>query len=189
LKRWDRLPEAAADPKRRAAIYRPRCYTSMALPSGAATMLDGSLKANQAPRPHRPAAVSCLFMILIAASLTCARADVRVQGDVAAVRIDANQSRVSEVLSALGSTFNLRYRTPIPLDEAISGTFKGSLREVIARLLEGFNYVVKTERDAIEVVVVGRRGERAIPAAPQTPASKSLASQWRSPIDKPASGQ
>ena len=128
-------------------------------------------------------------MILLAASLTCARADVRVQGDVAAVRIDANQSRVSDVLAALGSRFNVRYRTSIPLNETISGTFTGPLRGVIARLLESFNYVIKTERDATEIVVLGKRGDRAIiNAAPQAPASKSLAAQWRSPISKPASG-
>jgi hypothetical protein len=162
----------------------------MAMPVGDSTMLERPLKAHGAPWPHAPAAATCLLMILLVASLTCARADVRVQGNVASVRIDANQSRVSDVLAALGSTFNVRYRTAIHLNEAISGTFTGSLRGVIARLLEGFNYVVKTERDATEIVVLGKRGDRAIiNAAPQAPASKSLAAQWRSPIGMPASAQ
>jgi hypothetical protein len=123
----------------------------------------------------------CLLTFLFAASLTCARADVRVGGDIAAVRVDANQAQISEVMSALRAPFNVRYRTSIPLDGVINGSFTGSLGSVLARLLEGFNYVVKTERDTIEVVIVGRKGERAIPIAqPPAPPGKSLASQWRS---------
>jgi hypothetical protein len=110
-----------------------------------------------------------------------ASADVRVQGDVAAVQIEAKQSQISEVLSALGPALNVRYRTAISLDGAIDGTFKGPLRDVLSRVLDGFNYFVKAERDRIEVIVLGKRGEHAVPAAlPQAPAAKSLAAKWRS---------
>jgi len=132
-------------------------------------------------RSLRALAGACLLAFLFAVSLTCARADVRVQGNVAAVRVDTNQAQISEVISALGPAFNVRYRTSVPLDGTISGTFTGSLGYVLARLLDGFNFIVKTERDTIEVVVVGRKGDRAVPMAqPPAPASKSLASQWRS---------
>jgi hypothetical protein len=110
-----------------------------------------------------------------------ASAEVRVQGDVASVQIETKQSQISEVLSALGPALNVRYRTSISLEGTIDGTFRGSLRDVLSRVLDGFNYFVKAEHDRIEVIVLGKRGEHAVPAAmPQTPAAKSLAAKWRS---------
>ena len=127
------------------------------------------------------AARALLLATLIGAGASVAGAEVRVQGDIRAIRIDATQSQVSEVLSALGPALNVRYRASIPLEGAIEGTFTGSLREVLSRVLDGFNYFIKAGRHTIEVVVLGKRGEHAIPAAlPQPPASKSLAAKWRS---------
>jgi hypothetical protein len=144
-------------------------------------MLNRSSMLRRVHRSLRALAGACLLAFLFAVSLTCAHAEVRVQGDIAAVRVDANQAQISEVISALGPAFNLRYRTSIPLNKTISGTYMGSLGSVLARLLDGFNYVIKTEQDKIEVLIIGMRGDRAVPTAqPPAPASKSLASQWRS---------
>jgi hypothetical protein len=74
----------------------------------------------------------------------------------------------------------VRYRTAIPLDAAASATYSGSFGQVIARLLNGYNYVIKTDQETTEIVVSGRRGEVAIPPpAPKAPSEKGIVSQWR----------
>ena len=37
----------------------------------------------------------------------------------------------------------LRHRSVIPLDDLVSGSYSGSLSEVVSRLLSGYNDVIK----------------------------------------------
>ena len=120
---------------------------------------------------HRRAAAELLIALLLGALVgvitTTVRAEVRVDGDVAAVRVDARQASISEVLRALGAAFNVRYRSSAPLDPVLTGTYTGPLTQVISLVLDGYSYVLKKEPEAIEVVVVGRRSQR--PVTAETP--------------------
>jgi hypothetical protein len=111
-----------------------------------------------------------------------ARAAVQVEGDAAALRIAARQAPVAEILAALGNALKIRYRAAAPLDGVIDGTYRGSLREVLADVLEDYNYVIKTADGQTEVVVIGRRGQRPM-VAPPAPAGLAAnpATQWRTP--------
>jgi hypothetical protein len=125
--------------------------------------------------------VLALVLALVPASALplAARAEVHVEGSPAAVRITARGDSVGDVLSALGAAFNLQHRSAIDLDAAANPTYAGPIERVIANLLDGFNYAVKTSRGtATEVIVFGRRGEVAIPPpAPKRPTG--LLSRWR----------
>ena len=104
---------------------------------------------------------------------TIACAEVHVEGSPAAVRVSTSRDRVSDVLSALAATFNVQYRTAIPLDGAADATYSGSLRQVISRLLDGYNYMIKTDDSkTTEVIVFGRRGEVVTP--PKAPTDKPV---------------
>ncbi len=106
-----------------------------------------------------------MIALLIAGTSTVC-AGVRVQGDAAALRIDADKSQLSEVLAALGPRLNVRVQTSSPLDRVISGTYKGSLRDVLSRMLENYNYIVETRGNEVEVRVYGARGAPLPTAAP-----------------------
>ena len=96
--------------------------------------------------------------LTLGASVAWARTQVSVAGDGAHVRLEASNAPLSEVLSALEQTFPVRYRTAVPLDQSIVGTYRGSLRHVLSRLLDGFSYyVADTAEGGIEITVVGRR--------------------------------
>jgi hypothetical protein len=131
-----------------------------------------------------------LALLLASSVATPARAEVEVQGSAAAVRVVTSQSTVADVLSALGGRFNMRYRSATPLDGAAQATYSGPVEQVISRLLDGYNYVVKRNPDRIEVIVLGRSGNVAIPppaakpvvpvaAAPNSAAPKDVVSRWR----------
>jgi hypothetical protein len=66
-----------------------------------------------------------------------------VEGQVDALRIEASQSSVDEVLSALATALNLRYRAATKLDRPISGIYQGPLQRVLVRILEGYDFIVK----------------------------------------------
>lgn len=70
-------------------------------------------------------AIVLIFLSFLGTSAV--RAHVHVQGNATAVEVDIDRARIAEVLSALGQTFNVRYRTSIALDELIGGTYSGSL--------------------------------------------------------------
>jgi hypothetical protein len=126
-------------------------------------------------RRHR-----CSFAL--ATALSCgvasvAAAEVNVEGTPAAVRITTSQDTISDVLAAVAATFNVKYRTAIPLDAAANATYSGSFGQVISRLLNGYSYVIKKNQDATEIVIFGKRGEAALP--PKAAPAKGNLSRWR----------
>jgi hypothetical protein len=131
-----------------------------------------------------------LLAAIVAAGSTSVRAEVDVQGDLAAVRLKANQAPVSEVLSALGAAFNVRYRSSISLDATIDITYTGPLARVLPRVLDGYNYVIKKEGETIEVLVFGRQGDRPTAVEPPKPSpGRNSATQWRMRPEKSTAGQ
>jgi hypothetical protein len=105
-----------------------------------------------------------LLAVLGCTLATIARAEVHVEGDLTAVRVTTSHDAISDVLSALAAALNVRYRTAIRLDAAANAAYSGSLGEVVARLLDGYSYVIKRNQETVEIVVIGRRGEVAVPA-------------------------
>jgi hypothetical protein len=101
----------------------------------------------------------------LAAATTPALAEMRVRGSPEAVRIEARDSSVAEILSALSSAFNMHYQSSANLDKRLSGTYAGPLSRVLARILDGYNFVVKTDNGTIAVTVLGPPNAGAAPAA------------------------
>jgi len=130
-------------------------------------------------RSRKRHAAALLLSVLGACASTLGHAEVIVSGTVASIRIVASREPISGVLSAVAESFKVPYRSVVTLDDRISGTYSGSLRDVVSRLLSGYNYVIKQKDGMVEIVVLGRRG--ASPAAAQTPGAQgnTFADQWR----------
>jgi len=128
----------------------------------------------------------CLFamsVVLVCSLPTIASAEVHVEGNPAAVRVSTSRNTISDVLSALAATFNVPYRTAIPLNTAADATYSGSFRQVISRLLDGYDYVVKMDSSKVtEVVVFGKRGEVGTP--PKAPTDKPDVASAQSNADE-----
>jgi len=134
--------------------------------------------ASQPPR-WAWARLAALAIMLIFGVPATAAAEVRIEGNLAAVRISTSQNTIADVLSALGTSFKLRYRTEVPLIATADPAYSGSVRQVIAHLLEGYNYLVKTDQETTEIVVLGTRGQAAIPAPVAKAAPSDVVSRWR----------
>jgi hypothetical protein len=88
-------------------------------------------------------------------------ADIRVQGSADAVRVEAHDATRSEILAALAGRFALSYRGATD-GRGLTATFEGPLREVVKHVLEGYNYVINTRDDGLEVTVVSRESNVAL---------------------------
>jgi len=124
--------------------------------------------------PRKAIALSIAGLLFSAICCDCVRAEVSVQGQANDVRVEANDASLTEILAALGERFGLRYRGA-PGTGGITARFEGSLRQVVARVLAGYNFVIADHRDGIEVIVLGAGGAQAVPApavAPPTYPSK-----------------
>lgn len=86
---------------------------------------------------------------------TPVRAEMQVRGSPEAVRIDVRDAPVEEVLAALSRTFGMHYQLSTKLDKRLSGTYAGSLRRVVMRILDGYNFILKTDDGSIVVTVLG----------------------------------
>jgi len=104
--------------------------------------------------------------LTLGASAACARPQVSLHADGAAVALEASDAPLAEVLSALEGAYAIRYRTSVALDQPVSGAYHGPLRHVLSRLLDGYDYYVADAADgSMDITVVGRPGPRV--AAPQ----------------------
>jgi len=93
-------------------------------------------------------------------------AQIRVQGPVEHVRLEAHGATVEEILAVLRAHFDLRYSGPA-LNRRVTATYEGSLRTILARVLDGYDYVIEPKGDNIEVSVVSTGAPRAaVPPAP-----------------------
>jgi hypothetical protein len=142
---------------------------------------------------------ACVAIVLGVASALApasALAELQVGGSREAVSIDAQNTSIKEILDALGKTFDVHFRSSANLEKQITGTYAGSLPRVLMRVLEGYNVILKTSNDRIEVTVLGTRNAPATAgaspaltvanAAPNVPASPVPASKPINAAEQPA---
>ena len=110
-------------------------------------------------RGIRPIPLSIVGMLLVALHSYPARAQIRVQGPVEDVRLEAGDATVEEILAALRERFDLGYRGTA-LNRRVTATYEGPLRRVLARVLKGYDYVIKTNGANIEVIVLSAGSPR-----------------------------
>ncbi len=117
---------------------------------------------------ERLAAATVLAACTFGAPLP-ARAELSIAGAPAAIRLEAEGASLEEILLALQTSFNLRYRTLAALDGPVSGTYRGPLARVAAQLLERYDFVMKVSAQNVDISVLRRHAESG-PAEPASPA-------------------
>src|SRR6266849_2074961 len=96
-----------------------------------------------------------LIAVLLGSNLAPARAGTEVLGQLDALQFRAEHASTSEALAALAASFKLRYKLPPNIDRELNGRYSGSLRWVLARILDGTDYYfIKNADDEIEVIVL-----------------------------------
>jgi hypothetical protein len=115
---------------------------------------SGPNKAMAGGRTRRLGPIVLAAILVAASSAHSVRAEVRISGNRDAVRIEARDAPVEEVLSALNTRFGLRYRSAGSLERRVSGNYEGSLRRLVKKLLQGCDFFMKTQSEVVDVVVI-----------------------------------
>jgi len=83
-----------------------------------------------------------------------ASAGTEIRGPADAMYLRVEDAPLSEVLAALSNEFKLKYPSQQIVDRNLSGTYSGTLRHVLTRILDGSNYVIRFSDEDIEIKVL-----------------------------------
>jgi hypothetical protein len=131
------------------------------------------------------------WAIVVGIALTIAPtftlAEVQVRGTQQAVSVNAQNASVEEILSAIRNAFGVRYRSSINLQQETTGTYEGSLYRVLQRILESYDFIVKTSEAGTEITIFGKGN--ALPAtaseASRVPVPSLPTGSTGMPVPKP----
>jgi len=95
--------------------------------------------------------------LLLAWCLSCGRAaaEVRLSGTPDRMVLQASDATMPEILSALRSAFALELELKGATARKFTGTYSGSVRRVLSRLLTGEDYVLSSAADGMSVILLG----------------------------------
>jgi hypothetical protein len=80
---------------------------------------------------------------------------VKVAGTAEKLKLEVSNATVDNALAALRSAVDFKCLCPPPLDRRVTGVYQGNIRRVLSRLLEGYDYVIKSSPSgAVEVIVL-----------------------------------
>lgn len=103
-------------------------------------------------------------LVLAMSTDLSASAEVIISGTPDAVRIEASNATIEEVLLGLGNRFGVGYQSAARLDRRIDGTYAGQLSGVVSQLLRAYDFVLKHENEALSVMVTAESKSMAQPA-------------------------
>ncbi len=109
------------------------------------------------PRP-RVFMSSILLAVFVQVLSISARAEVQVTGAPDAIKVDAKETSVEELLTALRKAYGLQYWSSANLSRSVSGTYAGSLQQVVSRalMLQGYDFIAETSEHGTIVAVYGK---------------------------------
>ena len=96
--------------------------------------------------------------IIVLISLIDARAEVHVSGSKDAVTLQAENASFVDVILAVELALAVKINITPAINIPVSGTYSGSLRSVLGRLLAGHDYVLGSSGDRISIIVPTQSG-------------------------------
>jgi len=102
-----------------------------------------------------------LWALLLALGLpTAARAEYQIEGGVEDLRVEATQTPIEEIFSALSAIYGVSIQASVLPDQPVTGVYTGPLQRIVAQLLERYDYVLAVSPEKIEITFLGARGGR-----------------------------
>src|SRR5262252_10615150 len=88
---------------------------------------------------------------------TPAQAEVRIAGtiDSGNLTIEAHNATVREILDALAARQSIEFRSSEALSRPVTGTYSGTPRRVISRILEGYDHVIQSTHARMRINIFG----------------------------------
>jgi hypothetical protein len=115
-----------------------------------------------------------------------ARAETKVRGTPQGVVVEAANAPVEEVLVALTDNFNVRFLSAANLDKRLTGTYRGTLQQVLSHILKGYDIVVKSSHaGGLEITLRGAAKPMAVVGGRPVPSSGGPTPPIRTALGSP----
>jgi hypothetical protein len=108
---------------------------------------------NRTERSNFRAAIVLGFAL--AAAPTLALADAQVRGKPNAVTVEAKNATIEEILVALANAFDVHFRSSTNLERRLTGTYVGSLQQVVTQVLRGYDFFTRSGESGVEIILLG----------------------------------
>jgi hypothetical protein len=105
--------------------------------------------------PHYGIRIAVLLGAALIVAPAPVLAETQVSGTPKAVRIEARDAPLEEILAALNRAFGVHYQLSVNLDKRLTGTYEGFLPQVLARILNGYRFGLYKDNGAMAVIVAG----------------------------------
>src|SRR5215472_9610882 len=107
-------------------------------------------------RLHIPGSVILSLLSAMLIYAPGAMAEVRVtEARSGAIVVEAHNASLQEVLEALRSSHAFEFRSTEALSRKITGTYSGTLEHVLARILDGYDRVIRSTKSGLQLDIVG----------------------------------
>jgi hypothetical protein len=116
---------------------------------------------NGRPMRHSMARISAACALALCGCLlapVAAPAEFQIEGSVDDLRVEAAQTPIEEIFSALSAVYGVTIAATVLPDQPVSGVYTGSLQRVVAQLLNRYDYVLAVSPEKIEISFLGLRG-------------------------------
>jgi len=127
-----------------------------------------------------------LALMLLPLAAKAASAATEIEGSPSDVNLRVRNAPIRDVLAALAARFKLTYRAPPDLTSELSGRYSGPLNQVLARILDGVDYVVEASDDGIKLVIFSP-SDKTKASASAAPDNNRSSGNGQSPTALPAS--
>lgn len=122
----------------------------------------------------RSSIAAVLALALLSVGVSGALAATEVRGEERNLQIEAKNASIREILDSLATKYPLTYKLPPNLNRVVTGRYAGSLAQVLRRVLDGNDFIIKASDNLVEVVVFGSSQATAVvaaelPSAPKPP--------------------
>lgn len=119
----------------------------------------------RSPSPVLHARMIALCACLVLAP--AAHAEFSIEGEVTALRVEAADTPIEEIFSALTAVYGVTINAAALPEKPVTGVYTGSLQRVIAGMLDRYDYVLSVTPEAIEISYLQSRGQGTVRVAQQ----------------------
>lgn len=131
--------------------------------------MQGRLITPIASRRARSRAIASLFYFgMMAAAFPCYAQNaglIEINGHKDALQVRLQDASVASVLSELGRRFDLSYGRTAELNRQLTGHYSGTLNQVLARILDGNDYILESSAETVRIVFLGTSAPNGRPGA------------------------
>lgn len=107
---------------------------------------------------------ACVAAIVCFVSLNAAFAEVHISGSKDAITVEAKNASLDDVVASLNSSFKANISVKPATHIRITGIYVGAIRQVVARMLSGHDFVLSSSNNQMKIILITEAGAVSRPA-------------------------